>query len=342
MANADRPRVVVFSLGGTITMVPTPDGGVSPALTGADLIDTVPGLDEVPVELDVHDFRHLPGASLSFADLLELSAEIRRAVSDGAAGVVVSQGTDTIEETAYLLDLTYDADAPIVVTGAMRNPSMAGADGPANLLAAIRTAANDTARGLGCLVVFADQIHAARWVTKSHTSSPAAFTSPDHGPLGHVIEGRVHIPLRINRGPIVKNAAPSQIPTVGLATTTLGDDGTLLTAIGERADALVIAAFGVGHVPAATVPILTGLARRIPVVLTSRTGAGPVHEATYRYPGSEIDLLERGLISAGHLHPLKARILLCLLLAAGKPKPEIIRTLGAAGGHTGAGHPPPA
>ena len=111
------------------------------------------------------------------------------AVRDGAHGVVVTQGTDTMEETAFLVDCLWDDDAPFVFTGAMRNPTLPGADGPANLTAAIRTAAVDAARGRGAMVVFNDEIHAARFVRKTHSTSPAAFRSPDAGPIGHVVEG---------------------------------------------------------------------------------------------------------------------------------------------------------
>ncbi|MGW5689006.1 asparaginase [Nonomuraea sp. NPDC003754] len=325
------PRVAVFSLGGTIAMVPSTNGGVVPALTAGELLSAVPGLDGLDAELAVHDFRRLPGASVSFADLIELAQVVLQAENDGADGIVVTQGTDTIEETAYALDLLCGGDVPVVVTGAMRNPAMAGADGPANLLAAIRTAASRTARGLGCLIVFGDQIHAARWVRKTHASSPAAFVSPNHGPIGHVIEGHVSIPLRMTRGPVL---TPDDRRTVrvGLITVALGDDGDTALAIGRQVDGLVVAGFGVGHVPAAMAPALVKLASVIPVVLTSRTGAGPVHTSTYGFDGSEKDLLARGLIDAGYLDPLKARILLHLLLASGASRGRIRETLAVAGG----------
>jgi L-asparaginase len=311
------PSVAMFGLGGTIAMAQAAHGGVSPALSASDLLAAVPGLSDVQVELRVQDFRNKPGASLDFSDLYELADAINRALDDGCAGAVVTQGTDTIEEVAYVLDLLLRTDAPVVVTGAMRNPTMAGADGPANILAAIRVAASPRARGLGCLVVLNDQIHPARWVQKAHTGSPAAFVSPDHGPLGHVIEGRVHIPVRIRRQSPVLSSIPHRSALVGLATILLGDDGTLIEAMAEHVDGLVVAAFGAGHVPAAVAPVLGKLAERIPVVLASRTGAGPVHRVTYGFPGSERDLLARGLISAGYLDPLKARILLHLLIASG-------------------------
>ncbi|WP_343955652.1 asparaginase, partial [Nonomuraea longicatena] len=219
-------RIAVFSLGGTIAMTPDANG-VVPTLTATELLASVPGLEALAVELDVHTFRQLPGASLSFSDLVDLTKAMENAIRSGAAGVVVTQGTDTIEETAYVLDLLWSGEAPVVVTGAMRNPSMAGADGPANLLAAIRTAASHAARDLGCLVVFSDQIHAARWVRKTHTSSTAAFASPNQGPLGHVIEGHVDIPLRLARAAVLAPVA-QRIVKVGLYTVALGDDGELV------------------------------------------------------------------------------------------------------------------
>jgi L-asparaginase len=307
----------VFGLGGTIAMAQAPDGGVTPALSASDLLAAVPGLNGVQADLRVQDFRNKPGASLDFPDLYELAAAINEALDGGCVGVVVTQGTDTIEEVAYVLDLLLPTDAPVVVTGAMRNPTMAGADGPANILAAIRVAASSYARGLGCLVVLNDQVHAARWVRKAHTGSPAAFVSPDHGPLGHVPEGRVYIAFRIRHRSPAFSAVPRRSAHIGLATIALGDDGTLIEAMAQHADGLVVAAFGAGHVPAAVAPVLGKLAERIPVVLASRTGAGPVHRVTYGFPGSERDLLARGLISAGSLDPLKARVLLHLLIASG-------------------------
>ena len=330
MRASGRPCVAVFGLGGTIAMTQASGGGVSPALTAADLVAAVPGLSDLRAELRVRDFRNKPGASLDFTDLYELAAAINEALNDGCAGAVVTQGTDTIEEVAYVLDLLLPTDAPVVVTGAMRNPALAGADGPANVLAAIRVAASPCARDLGCLVVLNDQIHAARWVQKAHTGSPAAFVSPDYGPLGHVIEGRVHIPVRIRRRSPVLSPVPRRSAQIGLATIALGDDGTLIEAIAEHVDGLVVAAFGAGHVPAAVAPVLGKLAERIPVVLASQTGAGPVHRVTYGFAGSERDLLARGLISAGYLDPLKARILLYLLIASGAGDADIREAFTAA------------
>jgi L-asparaginase len=329
-----KPRVAVFTLGGTIAMQAAPGAGAAPALPASDLLAAVPGLDDGGVELRMQDVANKPGASLSFGNLFGLAEAISAALGDGVAGVVVIQGTDTIEETAYLLDLLVASEAPVVVTGAMRNPSLAGPDGPANILAAIRVAASGRARGLGCVVVMNDQIHAARWVAKAHTASPAAFISPGFGPLGHIAEGQVFIPVRLTERSPLFSPVPRRKVRIGLLMIALGDDGVLIDALGEHVEGLVVAAFGAGHVPAGTVASLATLAGRMPVVLASRTGAGPVHHRTYAFPGSETDLLARGLISAGYLAPLKARLLLHLLIATGADSTQIRRTFAATSGTT--------
>ncbi|MEV4478606.1 asparaginase [Micromonospora coxensis] len=319
--------VVLFTLGGTIAMAGVGPGErpVVTRLTGADLLAAVPGLGTVGEELDVRDALAVPSADLTYRRLLDVVDAASRAVAGGATGVVVTQGTDTLEETAYLADLVWPHAAPLVVTGAMRNPTLAGADGPANLLAAVRVAASAEARDLGVLVVANDEIHASRWVRKTHSTSTATFASPNAGPLGHVVEGRVRLLTRPPRHAPLPAVDPARLDAtrVALHTVTLDDDGWLLDGLAERRHGLVVAGYGVGHVPSALAPVLGALTERMPVVLTSRTGAGPVLRHTYGAVGSETDLQRRGLVNGGLLDPYKAVVLLRTLLAAGAGRDEV-------------------
>jgi L-asparaginase len=338
------PRVLVIGLGGTIAMTAAAAGGVTPTLSAQQLLDAVPGLTDLEIDLDALSFRAKPGASLTIEDLVELIGVIREAFASDVAGVVITQGTDTIEETAYALDLLHSGPQPVVVTGAMRNPTLAGADGPANLLAAVTVAASPAARGLGSLVVMADEVHAASRVRKTHATSVTTFVSPNGGPLGHVVEGQVRILSRLlDRYALPDPGHLGSEPCVVLYTATLDDDGRILSAVAELADALVIAGFGVGHVPEPWVPTLAEAARRMPVVLTSRTGSGPALTSTYGFPGSERDLISHGLIPAGYLDPYKARILLRFALSAGADRDQISDAITTAGAVSASAWPwPPA
>lgn len=296
---------------------------MEPTLSGEALVSDVPEIAEV-AEVSAASFRQAASGELTVDDLVELATAIETRMGDGASGAVVTQGTDTIEETAFVLDLLVDSAAPVAVTGAMRNPTLPGADGPGNLLASVQVAASEAARGLGTMVVLNDEIHAARFARKAHTSNPATFRSDPVGPVGWVSEGIVRIVLRPAKSHKIALPEEAREYPVALHTVTLGDDGRLLPAIGEQGYAgLVIEALGGGHVPSVMVERLEDLASRMPVILASRTGAGEVLRATYGFDGSETDLLERGLIYAGPLDGLKARLLLTLLLRSGATREEI-------------------
>ena len=330
------PRVAVASLGGTITMTPAAAGAaVTPSLHAADLVRAVPGLDEV-AELSAVTLRTEPGAWLTPVEVVAVGEWARRQVADGADGVVVVQGTDTIEETAYLLGLHWDRPQPLVVTGAMRAPSAAGADGPANLLAATVVAAAAASRDRGALVVLNDDVHAAARVRKTDTVAMHAFSSAPFGPVGRVHERSVTYAGAPGPWPALPAPRPGHDPRVALLETHLGDRGDLLRLVADAGyDGIVLAGFGAGHVSAALADVVGEVAARCPVVLASRTGGGPVLRSTYGFVGSERDLLARGVVPAGWLDPRKARLLLWALLAAGHGVEEIRATVTARGAAPG-------
>ncbi|MEF2553136.1 asparaginase [Aurantimonas sp. A2-1-M11] len=337
-SSAGGKQIKVYALGGTIAMVPGPQGAV-PGLTGEALIAAVDGLDQVAT-VDAETFSIVASPNITIGAVVDLSQRIR---GDAAAGrwdgIVVTQGTDTIEETSFLLDLLLtDLNIPVIVTGAMRNPRLASPDGPGNILAAVRVAssiaAQQSALHLGVLVVINDTIHAASTVLKANSHRLDAFSSPASGPVGAVIEGRTLIyslpnrqPIlaagRLLKGPLLEGPVP-----VALVSTSVGDTGWLLEAVADGRDeghyrGLVLDAMGGGHLPERLVPSVAFIAERLPVVITSRTGNGSLLLDTYAYAGSETDLRDKGVISAGWLHKFKAAGLLELLLRAKASKAEI-------------------
>ena len=317
------PRIAIASLGGTISM--TPDaaaGGVTPRLTAEQLAASVPGLAPV-ARITAETLFQLPSASLAFGNLVTALNWAEQQVLAGAAGVVLTQGTDSIEETAFFLDLYWQRPQPLVVTGAMRAPMAAGADGPANLLAAVRTAAEPASRQRGVLVVMNDTIHTARWVRKRHSLAVQAFESPDAGPAGMVVEGSPHyFHAPAPRPP----AMPAVVgdARVALLETFLGDNGELADMVRTAGyHGLVIGGFGAGHVSFGYAERIGPLCEAMPVVVASRAGAGRTATATYGYVGSEVDLVKRGALLAGWLCARKARVLLWALLAGGIAKADV-------------------
>lgn len=309
-----------MSLGGTIAGVPDERGRNEPARSAADLLASVPGASNL-AEIRAADVRQMPSRAISPPDMHALAREIRRGIEEGCDGVVVTHGTDTMEETAYALALMLDSHVPVALTGAMRPGHEPGADGPANLLAALRVAATPEAATLGPVVVMHDEIHAARWVTKAHTSRVAAFASPGFGPVGTVAEGRAHLHVDSVRPEFL--GFPDELARrVELVWVSAGADGVLVDAAAVG-NGLVVAGTGGGHVPPAIAESLQkAIEGGLPVVLASRCGAGPVLEETYGGVGSETHLISMGLIPAGTLAPLKARLRLMVALALGKSLDE--------------------
>lgn len=324
-----RAKITIIALGGTISMKPGPTGGIVPALDADDLVAGVPGLAEV-AEIETRSPMQLPSPSLTFEHLGRVAEEIRLAATRGADGVVIVQGTDTIEETAFLLDHVDTGGIAVVVTGAMRGAAAAGADGPANLLASVQVAASPRARDLGVLVVLEDTVHAARFVRKGNTGLVSSFVSAPFGPVGFVVEGRFSQRMRPVREALPELRLQSPAPAVAMIGTGLDDDGKVLTALAQLGyRGAVLIGMGAGHMPEATLQRISALVEAMPVVLASRVMDGPILAETYGFPGSERDLITRGVLRAGWLGPARARLLLMLALIAGEDRQGIARIFSA-------------
>jgi L-asparaginase len=311
------PRVAVVFTGGTISMRLDPvAGGNVPALDGAAILGRTPGLDAI-AEVVALDRGLTPASHFTFADVLAIAEVVRRTLDDPAVdGVVVVQGTDTIEETAFAWDLLLDQGRPVVVTGAMRASHEAGDDGPTNLRDAVTVAAAPDARDIGVTVVLGGTVEPADDVQKTHTTALDTFRSPNAGSLGRVGEGRVHITR--GRGPRRHVATARAASGIHLITAGLESDGTLLrAAVAAGAEGVVVAATGAGNTHAGLLEAaIEAMGASIPVVLASRCPAGAVSTG-YAFPGGGATWVRAGAIPAGTLCAIKARVALALGVGAG-------------------------
>lgn len=308
--------VVVVSTGGTIASTEDAGGDASPDLTGADLVAAVPGLDGV-AEVTTHEFSSVPSPHLTVEDMADLAALVRDYGGDPEVeGVVVTQGTDTLEETAYFVDRCYGGETPVVFTGAMRNPSLASPDGPGNLLASVRVAAHPGARDLGVLVCFNDRVLAARHATKTHSMNLDTFRAPEFGPLGTVDEDRVAWSTRpAGRSPTHDIDRERLTNDVRAVTVTADMPEETLRGATDAA-AVCLATTGAGHVPPGILPALGALADAgVPLVATTRCPEGRLARHTYDFPGSEASLRELGCYFADR-NLQKTRIETVVALAA--------------------------
>ena len=316
-----RPRVLLIALGGTISAAPDEVGRSFPTRVAADLLSSVPDAASI-AEVTAADVKQVPSRAVTPADMCALAHEVQNGVQEGYDGIVVTHGTDTMEETAYSLALQLDANIPVVLTGSMRPSHEAGADGPANLVRALRVATTPAAGRLGPVIVMQDEIHLARWVTKVHTSRVAAFSSPGLGSVGHVVEGRVRLHACYAPGDFLgmPGSLDKRVEIIWVAA---GADGLLVDAAATAAQGLIVAGTGGGHVPPPmTRSLQSAVERGLPVVLASRCIDGHVLEGTYGGVGSETHLLSIGLHPAGALAPIKARLRLLTALALGKGAAE--------------------
>ena len=297
-------HILVLHTGGTISMTENSEGDIMPSqhnpLLGADSF--VPA----DVELTTEEIFNLPSPHMTPERMLELVKRIRQAEKEGSDGVVITHGTDTLEETAYFLDLTLDSAMPVVVTGAMRSSNES----------AIKTAASDDSRNKGTLVVMNDEIHTARFVTKTHTTNVATFRTPTFGPVGLVTKDGVRFFQELINQEIC--AIDHLVNKVFLIKAYAGMDGTLFDALPEDTHGLTIEALGAGNLPPTTLPAIQRLLdRNIPIVLVSRCFNG-VAQAVYNYEGGGVQLKKMGIIFCQGLNGQKARIKLQVGLSDGK------------------------
>jgi L-asparaginase len=324
-APAEQKTIQLIFTGGTISMQIDPHlGAAVPTLSGHEILSTVTHLDP-HITCRSFDYGQLPGPHVTPQIMWDLAGVIRRFLDDPSVdGVVVTHGTDTLEETAYFMDLLLDTEKPVVFTGAMRNASELGFDGPSNLRDAILVAAAPTARGIGVLVCLNEQILAAAEATKTHTEEQGTFQSPNFGPLGIVDTGRV----LLYRRPVLRQTIPAlrlEEPVDLFKMYTGADDRFIRYAVDSGSRGLVIEALGRGNVPPAVVPgIEYALEKGLPVVLTSRAVRGRVLD-TYGYEGAGKRLRQMGVIFADHLNSQKARIKLMLALGATQDPSQVRR-----------------
>ncbi|MDQ6835290.1 MAG: asparaginase [Actinomycetota bacterium] len=311
----------LLAAGGTIAM--SGERAV-PTLDAAQLVREIGELEAVP-RLRAESLLGLPGPQIALGQALEL-ARAACAAADGGEGVVITTGTDTLEELAVLCALLHGAAAPIVLTGANRPASRPGADGPANLLDAVAVAGSERADGLGTVVVFGGEVHAAMSVRKVDSTGPAAFGSPVTGPLGRVVEGRIWLAARpLRDAPPLR---PSSLEhRVAIVTAALGDDGEHLRAAGQTHDGLVVVALGAGHLPPGMAQALPEIAADRPVLLTCRPERSSMLFHTYGFDGAEPDLRASGAVCVPFLSAVAARMALLCCLGAGLDREAITTVL---------------
>ncbi|WP_323754500.1 asparaginase [Marinobacter sp.] len=314
-----KDTVVLISLGGTIASLPDSSGrAIAGALSGKELLDTLKIESDGPVE--VITLLQKPSNALTTADLLQLRTLcLEQAERPEVAGLVVSQGTDTLEDTAYFLDTTLAlTDTALVVTGAQRVPYAPGSDAGPNLRDAIKVAGSTEARGAGTVVVFNEEIHSAASVRKVSSYQLNGFASPGVGPLGFVDGNEVRLNHRLQRSSTI--VPGEQLPRVDILPIAIDASPALLEAsVASGTQGLVLDAIGRGHIPPSWIePLRKAIGTGIAVVVASSTHWGRIAEV-YEYPGSLAEQVSLGALKANHLNARKARLRLMCALSGNTP-----------------------
>lgn len=314
-------KIVIITTGGTIAMSEDLKTKTVKPLDQDTIDELIPYVEEY-AEIQMDHYLNLPSPHITPEIMYDLTLYTKKYLDqEDVSSVVITHGTDTLEETAYFMDLLITSDKPVVVTGAMRSSNELGADGPLNLVNAVRVANSEDSRGKGVLVVFNDEIHAARYVTKTHTSNVATFQSPENGPIGTVTKKAI----RFSHAPLVRDNYQISPPEVkiGLIKAAAGMDDLLInTYIENGYKGLVIEALGQGNLPKSMLPgINKAIQLGIPIILVSRCFNGIV-DAVYGYEGGGKQLKELGLVFSNGLNGQKARIKLMLTINLIKNNPS--------------------
>ena len=313
-----RSKVVIFSLGGTISSVRSSSGkALSGAMPGEDLFRQL----NIPIDssVEIQTLSQKPSNAITAEDLLSLRRHcIAAAARPEVAGIVVSQGTDTLEDTVCFLDTCLDLqDTGVIVTGAQRVPYAPGSDAGPNLRDAITVARSAPARRQGALVVFNEEIHAGDAVLKTSSFQLGGFTSPGYGPLGHVDGDIVRMRQRAPRAPVIEPG--NTLPRVDILTVSLAAHPAVIEAcVNSGARGLVLDAVGRGHVPPDWMEGLAAVAKEgIPIAVTSSTHSGRLAEV-YEYTGSLAEIAQMGAVAAHNISARKARLRMMCALSAGQ------------------------
>jgi L-asparaginase len=320
------PLVKLLTTGGTIASRYDPaQKGFVPALSGAELIGAIPEIQAI-ARVEIEQISNIGSSDMTPEIWLRLARRTNEVLADSAvAGVVVTHGTDTMEETAWFLDLTVTSRKPVILVGAQRAASIKDTDGPRNLTNAIRVAIHPEAVGMGAMIVMNDEINAAREVTKTNTLDVGTFKSLEFGKLGYADDSGVRFyraPLRRQTIPL---AADTRLGRVEIVMHYAGADGRMIRGLLHKGglDGLIIAGAGLGHVSATMFDAIVDVrARGIPVVISTRVYTGRTRPL-YASKGSGVSLEKIGCVLADNLTPQKARVLLLLALTRTKDPAEI-------------------
>ncbi|MBZ7984027.1 asparaginase [Campylobacter sp. RM12647] len=296
----------LISLGGTISMLNLGEGAI-PSLNADDLTSSFKDINAIT-------FSNISSPNITFSMLIEVLNLAREEIKKGSRAVIITQGTDTLEESSFFCNLFWDLDEPLIFTGAMKNPSELGSDYLANISNAITLANSELARGLGVLCVLNDSVHSAQFIHKSNSFSLETFTSFNRGLVGEIKEGRFYL-FNNNYKRLKLKPLKEITKKVALLKMCLDFDNDMLEYALNNYDGLVISGYGAGHVMARAMPIIQKA--NIPIIMTSRCESGKAGLRTYAYAGAEVDLIKNGVIMSEYLSDVKARALLISALSLG-------------------------